>query len=384
MAPVWLDGAAYRQVRSEFVAGPLHGDCQRCLTDNVICPNSITPSTYMSACLIVDIGDAAAEIPIAVQAKRAEPIASTFAQVRDGDDGSVQGLVEEATLCRESLILSGWARDAREGGAVPEIVISIDGVPVMTVPPRIGRVDVARAHRDRYAMYGFWAEIPRSAFIGLGVQRVSVSAAAGSGRAATLAWLHCGRGVLASLDEARGAAWSTTQLLFEDGEVLHLQTASESRGTRPSSDAAGDGALSAWRLRALPIRQMVRRRVVGWIDELQQRGEYLVVRGWAAERGSAPAKRALLVAGSTVMATTGLGLYRDDVVQALGRDSVRGCGFQLTVPRRVLEGRPLQNATVIAVGEYGDAGRLAFGPRAAAARSTPLHEAYVTTPDRIA
>ena len=358
MAPLWRDGDMFRQVRSEFVSGPLHDLCEYCFTENLVGPNLITPSTYTNSCLPADSGDAAAEIAAA----RAEPIASAFAEVRPVNDGSVHGLVEDAAFCGDSLILSGWARDASEGGAVRDIVISIDGVPVMTVPPRVGRVDVARFNRERYATYGFWAEIPRSALTGLDVHRLSVSAGVESGRAATLAWQHYERGVLASLDEARGAAWSTTQLMFEDDEVLHVQTASERGDTRSSSGAAGDGALSAWRLRALPIEQMVRRRVIGTIDAVQQRGEDLVVRGWAVERGrAAPAKRALFVAGSTVLATTGLGFYRDDVVQGLGSDSVRGCGFQLTVPRRVLDGRSLQHATVIAVGEHGAAGRLPFG-----------------------
>jgi hypothetical protein len=64
-------------------------------------------------------------------------------------------------------------------------------------------------------------------------------------------------------------------------------------------------------------------------------------------------------------------LYRDDVVQALGADSVRGCGFQLTVPRRVLQGRSLETLTVIAVSAHGEAGRLAFGSGVDATRLRP-------------
>jgi hypothetical protein len=40
-----------------------------------------------------------------------------------------------------------------------------------------------------------------------------------------------------------------------------------------------------------------------------------------------------------------------------------------------MEGRSLQNATVIAVGEQGKAGRLTFGSGAAAARSALLRQA---------
>lgn len=368
MAPLWRDGDMYQKVRSEFVSGPLHDHCELCFTENLVGPNLITPSTYMNACLAVDAADAAAD----AAAKRGAPIASTVAQVRPVNDGSVQGLVEDAAFCGDRLILSGWARDASDGGGVRDIVISIDGVPVMTVPSRIGRVDVARFNREPYAAYGFWADIPRSAFTGLDAHRVSVSAGVESGRAAPLAWLHHERGMLASLDEARGDAWCTTQLMFADGDAFHLQTASERGGARPSAGAAGDAALSAWRLRALPIQQLVRRRIAGTIDAVQPRSEDLVVRGWAVERGRlAPAKRALLVAGSTVLATTGLGLYRDDVVQALGADSVRGCGFQLTVPWRVLEGRPLETLTVIAVSEHGTPGRLPFGSGIDATRLRP-------------
>ena len=358
VATLWRDGAAYRQARSAFVSGPLDGPCERCFTDNVVGPNIITPSTYTTACLIAGADDTAA----GVETRRTGPITPLLVQVRPVNDGGVQGFVEDATLCRDSLILSGWARDASEGGAVREIVISIDGVPVMTVPPRIGRVDVARGYQERYTTYGFWAEIPQSALTGLDVHRIAVSGTAAGGRAAPLAWLHSERGVLASLDEAHGAAWSTTQLIFEDGELLHLRTASDRWGMPSSSGAAGDGASRAWRLRALPIRQMVRRRFAGCIDAVQPRGEYLVVEGWAVERGRmAPAKRALLVAGSTVIATTGVGLSRGDVVRALGHAAVRRCGFQLTVPRRVLDGRSLQKATLITMGEHGEVGRLAFG-----------------------
>jgi hypothetical protein len=204
-------------------------------------------------------------------------------------------------------------------------------------------------------MYGFWVEIPRSALGGLAPHRVSVSAAAADGRAATLGWFRSGRGLLASLDEARDAAWSTTRIVFENGEVLSLQTASEGWDVPASAKAAEHGESSA-----RPVDQSVG----GWIDAIQRDDEHLVVRGWAVDHSrAAPAKRALLVSDSRVVAATGLGLDRADVAQQLARDSLRGCGFQLTVPRRVLEGTSLPDVRVMAVGEDGRMGLLASTQR---------------------